>query len=99
MNGGAAPKRETEHFEVRRGRLRVYSERWPIKYLVSNHGVCLGIDTKRQSFLFLAYRRGLLFRQRPVGDTVVEDLDYEIPEIVRALTIGPGDQAAPPPTP
>jgi hypothetical protein len=77
--------RQTEHFELARGRLRVYSERWPLKYLLTNDGLCLGIDTKRQSFLFLAYRGGLLVQKRPVGDTVVEDLDYDIPSVVRAL--------------
>ncbi len=77
--------REAERFEVTRRRVRVYSERWPIKYLVSNHGICLGVDTKRRSFLFLAHRGGLVIRQRPVGDTVVERLDYDIPRIVQAL--------------
>jgi hypothetical protein len=86
MDGSPSPHlRETEHFELARGRVRIYSERWPLKYLISNHGICLGVDTKRRSFLFLAHRGGLLFRERPVGDTVVEDLDYEIPAIIRAL--------------
>jgi hypothetical protein len=85
LEGIRRTPRATEHFEVRRGRVRIYSERWPIKYLVSNHGICLGIDTKRRSFLFLAHRQGVILRQRPVGDTVVEELDYEIPAIVRAL--------------
>ena len=85
MSVDPTPRRETERFEVSRGRLRVYSERWPIKYLVSNDGICLGVDTKRRSFLLLAYRDGILFRERPVGDTVVEDLNYEIPAIVRAV--------------
>ncbi|MCI4334613.1 MAG: hypothetical protein L3K04_03165 [Thermoplasmata archaeon] len=65
--------------------MKVYSERLPLKYLVSDHGVCLGVDTKRCSFLFLASRAGLLLQKRPVGDKVVENLSYEIPEIVRAL--------------
>jgi hypothetical protein len=90
------PARATEHFEMSRGRVRIYSERWPIKYLVSNHGICLGIDTKRRSFLFLAHRRGVMLRERPAGDTVVEDLDYEIPAIVRALQPAePGRTAGP----
>lgn len=63
----------------------VYSERFPLKYLLSNHGVCFGIDTHRRSLLFLASRDGIFLRNRPVGDTVVEDLDYDIPAIVRAL--------------
>jgi hypothetical protein len=85
MRAGSPRLRETEHFEVTRRRVRIYSERWPIKYLVSNHGVCLGLDTKRCSFLFLAHRGGVILRTRPVGDTVVEDLDYDIPAIVGAL--------------
>ncbi|MFZ0830705.1 MAG: hypothetical protein WCB18_08960 [Thermoplasmata archaeon] len=85
MDPTPLPPRVTEHFEISRRRIRVYSERWPIKYLVSNHGLCLGIDTKRRSFLFLAHRKGLIVRRRPVGDTVVEDLNYEIPAILRAL--------------
>jgi hypothetical protein len=85
MTSGTTRPRETEHFELTRRRVQIYSERWPIKYLLSNHGVCLGLDTKRRSILFLAHRGGVILRTRPVGDTVVEDLDYEIPEIVRAL--------------
>jgi hypothetical protein len=65
--------------------MKIYSERLPLKYLLSEHGVCLGVDTKRQSFLFLVSRDGVILRRRPVGDTVVEDLDYEIPAIVQAL--------------
>jgi hypothetical protein len=85
MTSGTTRPRETEHFELTRRRVQIYSERWPIKYLLSNHGVCLGLDTKRRSILFLAHRGGVILRTRPVGDTVVEDLDYEIPEIARAL--------------
>ena len=81
---GGGP-RATEMFRWSRRDLMVYSERLPIKYLLSNHGLCLGIDTKRRSLLFLACRSGLFVRRRPVGDTVVEDLDYDIPRIVRAL--------------
>ncbi len=93
MNGGtpaparAAP-RAVEAFEWSGRHLRIYSERLPIKYLLSNHGVCLGIDSARRSMLFLACREGVFLRFRPVGDTVVEDLDYEIPEIARALRAG-----------
>jgi hypothetical protein len=85
MHRTEVPPRETEHFEVTRRRIRIYSERWPVKYLVSNHGLCLGLDTQRRSFLFLAHRKGVILQERPAGDTVVEDLDYEIPAIVRAL--------------
>ena len=65
--------------------MKIYSERLPLKYLLSYHGLCLGVDLKRCSYLFLVSREGLLFRRRPVGDTVVERLDYEIPAIVAAL--------------
>lgn len=65
--------------------MKIYSEYWPLKYLVSDHGLCLGIDTKRCSYLFLVHHGGILLRRRPVGDKVVENLDYEIPAIVRAI--------------
>lgn len=65
--------------------MKVYSERFAIKYLFSNHGICLGVDTKRASYLFLLSSRGIVMQKRPVGDTVVEDLDYEIPQIHMAL--------------
>lgn len=65
--------------------MKIYSELLPIKYLFSNDGICLGVDTKKASYLFLIYKRGMIFRKRPVGDTVVEDLDYSIPEIYNAL--------------
>lgn len=65
--------------------MKVYSERLPIKYLFSNHGLCLGVDTKRASYLFLISSKGIVFRRRPVGDTIVEDLQYEIPCIHSAL--------------
>lgn len=65
--------------------MKILSERWPIKYLVSDHGLCLGVDTVRCSFLFLADRGGILLQKRPVGDRIVEDLDYHIPDIALAL--------------
>ncbi|MCI4368726.1 MAG: hypothetical protein L3K09_04100 [Thermoplasmata archaeon] len=65
--------------------MKLYSERLFLKYLFSNHGLCFGVDMKHASYLFLVSRRGVLLRRRPVGDTVVEDLDYEIPKIVAAL--------------
>ena len=74
--------------------MKIVSERLPIKYLFSDHGICLGIDTVRCSFLFLLYRGGLVLRRRPVGDRVVEDLDYHIPDIVIALR----QEATRPPT-
>lgn len=81
--------RATESFRWSGRSLLVYSERWPIKYLLSNHGLCLGVDTKRRSVLFLACRDGIFVRFRPVGDTVVEDLAYDIPQIARALRVEP----------
>ena len=65
--------------------MKIYSERLFLKYLVSDHGVCLGVDMKDRSYLFLLSRSGLVLQRRPVGDKVVENLDYEIPEIVQAL--------------
>ena len=65
--------------------MKIYSERLPLKYLVSDYGVCLGVDTVRCSYLFLLSRDGIRLQRRPVGDKVVEDLDYEIPAIVDAL--------------
>ncbi len=92
-DNGPPPHRPTSRFEWSGRFLQVYSERWPIKYLVSNQGLCLGIDTKRHSFLFIASADGILARTRPVGDTVVETLDYDISRIVRALREGPGSVA------
>jgi len=83
--GPPASPRETESFVWSGRTLRVYSEKLPIKYLLSNHGLCLGVDSHRRSILFLLGSGGLFFRFRPVGDTVVEDLDYDIPRIVHAL--------------
>jgi hypothetical protein len=65
--------------------VKIYSERFAIKYLVSDHGVCLGVDMTDRSYLFLMSKRGLVLERRPWGDTVVEDLDYEIPAIADAL--------------
>jgi hypothetical protein len=65
--------------------MKIYSERLFLKYLFSNHGFCFGIDMKHGSYLFLGSKEGLILRRRPVGDKVVENLDYEIPEIVSAL--------------
>jgi hypothetical protein len=65
--------------------VKLYSERLFLKWLVSNHGICFGVDLKHRSYLLLASSRGLIFQRRPVGDKVVENLDYEIPAIVDAL--------------
>ncbi len=65
--------------------MKIYSERFAIKYLFSNSGVCFGVDTKKCSYLFIASRKGVLFQRRPVGDKVVENLNYEISAIYDAL--------------
>lgn len=65
--------------------MKIVSERLPIKYLFSDYGICLGVDTVRCSFLFLLHRGGIVLQRRPVGDRVVEDLDYHIPLIANAL--------------
>ncbi|EQB65549.1 MAG: hypothetical protein AMDU3_IPLC00002G0186 [Thermoplasmatales archaeon I-plasma] len=65
--------------------MKIYSERFAIKYLFSGSGICLGVDTKRCSYLFIASRLGVLFQRRPVGDKVVENLNYEINAIHKAL--------------
>jgi hypothetical protein len=65
--------------------MKIYSERLFLKYLLSNHGFCFGVDMKDRSYLFLGSRSGIILQRRPVGDKVVENLDYEIPEIVAAL--------------
>ncbi|MHB1435271.1 MAG: hypothetical protein ACYCPN_05180 [Thermoplasmata archaeon] len=65
--------------------MKLYSERLFLKWLVSNHGICFGVDMKHRSYLLLASSRGIVFQRRPVGDKVVENLDYEIPAIVDAL--------------
>jgi hypothetical protein len=67
--------------------VKIVSEYWPIKYLLSDHGLCLGLDTHRCSYLFLVHRGGVILRRRPVGDRVVEDLQYEIPAIVGQLEL------------
>ena len=61
--------------------MKIYSERFPIKYLISDRGICLGVDTKKKAFLFIICRAGMMLRQRPVGDKIVENLDYEIMDI------------------
>ena len=61
------------------------SERWFLKYLFTPEGACLGVDLRDRSYLFLASKRGVVFQRRPVGDRVVENLDYRINEIAAAL--------------
>lgn len=65
--------------------MKIYSERLFLKYLLSDHGLCFGVDMKDRSYLLLFSSRGVTFQRRPVGDKVVENLDYEIPRILEAL--------------
>ncbi|MGI0129668.1 MAG: hypothetical protein ACREDE_04430 [Thermoplasmata archaeon] len=76
--------------------MKIYSERLFLKYLVSDHGLCLGVDLKDRSYLFLLSRAGPVLQRRPVGDKVVENLDYEIPAIARALAVEDGGPGPPP---
>jgi len=73
--------------------VKLYSERLFLKWLVSNHGICFGVDMKQRSYLLLASRGGIVFQRRPVGDKVVENLDYEIPAIVNALRAESGHRS------
>ncbi len=68
--------------------MKIYSERFPLKYLFSDTGMCLGIDTKKASFLFLVSPNGIMLKKRPVGDRVVEENNYDIPVIVREIRGG-----------
>ncbi len=90
--------RELSRWELDAGHIKVFSERWPLKYLVSNEGLCLGVDLVRASYLLLLHRGGFIFERRPVGDTVVEDLNYEIRAIVAELRREHG-QVLPSPAP
>jgi len=65
--------------------MKIYSERFPLKYLFANEGICLGVDTKKSSYLLLVCKHGIIFRKRPVGDTVVESLDYRIYDIYDSI--------------
>lgn len=66
-------------------RLKIYSERFPLKYLFSDRGICLGVDTKRCSYLFLLCKQGILMKKRVVGDKIVETLNYEVDKIYNAI--------------
>ncbi len=61
--------------------MKIYSERLPLKYLFSDRGICFGADTKKASFLLLITTRGIIFRKRPAGDTIVERLEYDVDSI------------------
>ena len=61
--------------------MKIYSERFVLKYLFSDQGICLGVDLKEKSYLFLICTRGIIFRRRNKGDKVVENLNYEINSI------------------
>jgi len=81
MAGCSFPHRET----ARVSPMKLYSERLFLKYLLSNHGLCLGVDLKQRSYLLLVSKRGLVLQRRPAGDKVVENLNFEIPAIAEAL--------------
>jgi len=66
--------------------LKIYSERFFLKYLFSDRGICLGVDLKDRSYLFLICTMGIVFSRRNRGDRVVEDLDYEIDRIYCTIT-------------
>jgi len=65
--------------------VKIYSERFPLKYLLSSEGICLGVDTKKCSYLLIVSKKGVTFRKRPPGDTIVERLSYNIHEIEKVL--------------
>ncbi|MGA9839747.1 MAG: hypothetical protein WBF81_00030 [Thermoplasmata archaeon] len=70
--------------------MKIDSERRFLQYLFSDYGVSFGVDKKDRSYPFLESRAGIALERRPVGDKVVETLDYEIPEIVRTRAGEPG---------
>ncbi len=65
--------------------MKVYSERLFLKYLFSDQGACFGVDLKDRSYLFLLSKHGVVLQRRPVGDKIVENLNYEIPAILERL--------------
>ncbi len=58
--------------------MKFYSEKFFIKYLIENSGICLGIDMKNKSYLFLATKNGFMLKKRPAGDKIVENLNYDV---------------------
>jgi hypothetical protein len=66
--------------------VKIYSERFFLKYLFSDRGICLGVDMEGRSYLFLICSRGIIFRRRKRGDRVVEDLDYDIDRIYDTIS-------------
>ncbi|MHB1492721.1 MAG: hypothetical protein ACYCSG_05130 [Thermoplasmataceae archaeon] len=58
--------------------MKLYSEKFFIKYLLENNGLCIGIDMKTRSYLFLITQRGIMLKKRPAGDKIVENLNYEV---------------------
>ena len=58
--------------------MKFYSEKFFIKYLIENSGICLGIDMKNKSYLFLATKNGVMLKKRPAGDKIVENLNYDV---------------------
>ncbi len=58
--------------------MKFYSEKFFIKYLIENSGICLGIDMKNNSYLFLVTKSGFMLKKRPAGDKIVENLNYDV---------------------
>ncbi len=58
--------------------MKFYSEKFFIKYLIENNGICLGIDMKNNSYLFLVTKSGFMLKKRPAGDKIVENLNYDV---------------------
>jgi hypothetical protein len=58
--------------------MKFYSEKFFLKYLIENSGICLGIDMKNNSYLFLVTKSGFMLKKRPAGDKIVENLNYDV---------------------
>lgn len=65
--------------------MKFYSEKFFIKYLIENRGICLGIDMKKKSYLFLVTKNGFILKERPAGDKIVENLNYEVEKVSQYL--------------
>ena len=73
--------------------MKFYSERFFIKYLIENSGICLGIDMKNNSYLFLVTKNGFMVKKRPAGDKIVENLNYDVGRVSLFLrNMDPGDK-------
>ncbi|MCL4348437.1 MAG: hypothetical protein M1159_04995 [Candidatus Thermoplasmatota archaeon] len=65
--------------------MKFYSEKFFIKYLIENNGICLGIDMKNNSYLFLVTKSGFMLKKRPAGDKIVENLNYDVGRVTLFL--------------